>query len=146
MASLEHYLATTYRPRRPVPPVRVGTSADRAGRRRSRSTWPWRRTTPSGVPSWCEPIAAPTGACEIAAARPVVGDGGDYDPERQPVSGAEPGTDGYLRFRREWSVGDELVVEFPLRPRVVRASDDIDGVRGCVAFESGPARVLRRGP
>jgi uncharacterized protein len=52
--------------------------------------------------------------------------------------GAEPGADGYLRLRREWSAGDELVVEFPLRPRVVRASDDIDGARGCVAFERGP--------
>jgi DUF1680 family protein len=51
---------------------------------------------------------------------------------------AEPGGDGYLRLRREWSAGDELVVEFPLRPRVVRASDDIDGARGCVAFERGP--------
>ncbi len=30
------------------------------------------------------------------------------------------------------------MVEFPLRPRVVRASDDIDGARGCVAFERGP--------
>jgi DUF1680 family protein len=52
--------------------------------------------------------------------------------------GGEPGADGYLRFQREWSVGDELVVEFPLRPRVVRASDDVDGARGCVAFERGP--------
>ena len=30
------------------------------------------------------------------------------------------------------------MVEFPLRPRVVQASDDIDGARGCVAFERGP--------
>jgi len=52
--------------------------------------------------------------------------------------GGEPGADGYLRLRREWSGGDELAVEFPLRPRVVRASDDIDGARGCVAFERGP--------
>jgi hypothetical protein len=52
--------------------------------------------------------------------------------------GGEPGTDGYLRFRREWSVGDELVLELPLRPRVVRASDEVDGARGCVAFERGP--------
>jgi uncharacterized protein len=52
--------------------------------------------------------------------------------------GGEPGADGYLRLRREWSGGDELMVEFPLRPRVVRASDDIDGARGCVAFERGP--------
>jgi DUF1680 family protein len=52
--------------------------------------------------------------------------------------GGGPGPDGYLRLRREWSAGDELVVEFPLRPRVVRASDDIDGARGCVAFERGP--------
>jgi DUF1680 family protein len=52
--------------------------------------------------------------------------------------GGEPGDDGYMRLRREWSAGDEIVVEFALRPRVVRASDDVDGARGCVAFERGP--------
>jgi DUF1680 family protein len=35
-------------------------------------------------------------------------------------------------------VGDELVIEFPMRPRVVRASDNVDSVRGCVAYERGP--------
>jgi DUF1680 family protein len=58
--------------------------------------------------------------------------------------GGEPGTDGYLRFRREWSVGDELVLEFPLRPRVVRASDEVDGARGCVAFERGRSCTASR--
>ena len=42
-------------------------------------------------------------------------------------------------------VGDELVVEFPLGPRVVRASDDIDGVSRLRGIREGPARVLRRG-
>jgi DUF1680 family protein len=33
---------------------------------------------------------------------------------------------------------DELVLELPMAPRLVRASDDVDSVRGCVAYERGP--------
>ena len=34
-------------------------------------------------------------------------------------SAVEPGEGGYLRLRREWSAGDEVVLELPLRPRAV---------------------------
>ena len=69
------------------------------------------------VPSWAGEVAATLNG----------------KPER-----SDPGPDGYYRLRREWTAGDELVIEFPLRPRVVRASQEVDAVRGCVAFERGP--------
>ncbi len=43
-----------------------------------------------------------------------------------------------LWLSREWSVGDEYVIEFAMRPRLVRAAEEVDGARGCVAFERGP--------
>jgi hypothetical protein len=81
--------------------------------------------------------ASPTASREIALRVPSWTTGATTTLNGH-IIGGEPGADGYLRFQREWSVGDELVVEFPLRPRVVRASDDIDDARGCVAFERGP--------
>ena len=47
-------------------------------------------------------------------------------------------TKGYLRLRHDWSVGDEIVLELPLRPRAVEAAGEIDGSRNCVAYERGP--------
>ena len=82
-------------------------------------------------------VAAPSGPCEIAARVPSWADGVTTTLNGRSVNG-RLGTDGYLRWEREWSVGDELVLEFPMAPRLVRASDDIDSVRGCVAYERGP--------
>ena len=82
-------------------------------------------------------IAVPAGACEVAVRVPSWASAASATLNDKPVANG-PGADGYCRFRREWSAGDELVIEFPMRPRVVRGSDDIDAIRGCVAFERGP--------
>ncbi|MGC8627531.1 MAG: glycoside hydrolase family 127 protein [Acidimicrobiales bacterium] len=50
----------------------------------------------------------------------------------------EPGKIGYITLRRGWRAGDELVMSFPLRTRVVRADPRIEDANGCVAFERGP--------
>lgn len=54
------------------------------------------------------------------------------------ATGAGPAADGYLHLHRRWAVGDEVVLDLPLRPRTVTGSPRVDAVRGCVAFERGP--------
>jgi uncharacterized protein len=51
---------------------------------------------------------------------------------------SDPGEDRYLRVRRSWAAGDELIIEFPLRIRTIHPDSRIDAVRSCVAFERGP--------
>ncbi|MFC5910024.1 glycoside hydrolase family 127 protein [Streptacidiphilus monticola] len=46
--------------------------------------------------------------------------------------------DGWLRITRSWSVGDEVVLDLDLTPRLVAADPRVDAVRGCVAIERGP--------
>ena len=41
-------------------------------------------------------------------------------------------------LRRYWAVGDEVVLELPVRARRTTPDDRIDSVRGCVAIERGP--------
>jgi hypothetical protein len=82
-------------------------------------------------------VAAPSGAVEVAARVPSWASTVVSTLNARPVS-LEPGNDGYLRLSREWSVGDEFVIEFPMRSRLVRAANEVDGARGCVAFERGP--------
>jgi DUF1680 family protein len=57
----------------------------------------------------------------------------------------EPDEKGYLRLRKEWSPGDEVVLELPLRPRAVAAAEEVDAARGCVAFERGPLAYCLEG-
>ncbi|MGW1344624.1 glycoside hydrolase family 127 protein [Kribbella sp. NPDC002412] len=46
------------------------------------------------------------------------------------------GAEGPLR--RRWAVGDQVVLELPVRARRTVPDDRIDSVRGCVAIERGP--------
>ena len=50
----------------------------------------------------------------------------------------EPSRDGYLRLRRNWTAADEVVLRLPVQPHAVSAREEVDAVRGCVAFERGP--------
>jgi DUF1680 family protein len=72
------------------------------------------------VPGWAE---ATTGA--VVAAELSTG----------PVP-LEPGR--LWRTSRSWQRGDQIVMDIPLRTRVVHPHPRIDAVRGCVAFEHGP--------
>ena len=45
---------------------------------------------------------------------------------------------GYVRLRRTWRRGDEVVLELDMTPRLVAPHPRIDAVRGCLAIERGP--------
>jgi len=51
----------------------------------------------------------------------------------------EPVTDGgYLRLTRVWAEDTTVVLDLPMRVRLVRAHPRVDAVRGCVALMRGP--------
>ena len=80
---------------------------------------------------------APSDVQDISLRLPTWADGASCTLNDQPVP-VEPLEKGYLRLRREWSPGDEVTLQLPLRARVVTPSSAIDAVRGCVAYERGP--------
>jgi uncharacterized protein len=55
---------------------------------------------------------------------------------REPSPAPEPGE--YLRLHRQWNSGDAVTLTLPMLPRLTRADDRIDAVRGCAAIERGP--------
>jgi DUF1680 family protein len=81
--------------------------------------------------------AAPSGPVEVALRLPMWADGAVCALNGRPLNTASS-AEGYLRLRREWSVGDEIVLELPLRARAVKGAREIDATRDCVAFERGP--------
>jgi uncharacterized protein len=82
-------------------------------------------------------LAGPSAQVEIAVRQPGWAGSGELRLNGALLP-AEPDSRGYLRVRRRWLPGDELIVEFPLRVRPVRADPRVDAVRGCVAYERGP--------
>ncbi len=46
--------------------------------------------------------------------------------------------DGYINIERKWKKGDEVVIDFEMEPRTVRANNKVTADRGMVAFERGP--------
>jgi uncharacterized protein len=136
MASLEHYLATTSDRGVQLHQYASGRVLAELGARGSLDL-AVETDYPFGGTLVVRAVAAPNGPCEIAARVPSWAQGVTTTLNGRSVNG-RLGTDGYLRWEREWSVGDELVLEFPMAPRLVRPDDDIDSVRGCVAYERGP--------
>ncbi len=136
MASLEHYLATTTTAGIQLHQFASGRLRSELGPRGSleisvETGYPFAGTIALRA------IEVPDGPCELAARAPAwAGDASATLNDR--AIDCTPGPDGYFRFGREWSVGDELVIELPMKPRAVRPGHDIDSVRGCVAFERGP--------
>ncbi len=136
MASLEHYLATTTDEGIQVHQYASGKFRADLGARGPLEL-AVETDYPFGGTVSLRAVAVPSGICEVAVRVPSWADGTTATLNGRRVSSqAEPGA--YLRCRREWSVGDELVVDLPMRPRAVRASDNVDSVRGCVAYERGP--------
>ena len=45
---------------------------------------------------------------------------------------------GYLELDREWTVGNRIVIDLPVAPRITAGDPRIDGIRDCVAIEYGP--------
>ncbi len=136
LASLEHYVATQtaegvqlhqYLPGR----IRVERGGAGAFELVVTTGYPFEGTVAIRV------VAAPTDSQEIALRVPTWAGDARCTLKRRPVTVA-PCEKGYLRLRQEWSVGDEIVLELPLRARAVGAANEIDAVRGCVALERGP--------
>jgi len=82
-------------------------------------------------------LAAPGHSQEIALRVPSWADEVSCSLNSYPLV-TEPYKNGYLRLRREWSAGDEIVLELPLKVRTIAPASEIDAVRGCVAYERGP--------
>ena len=136
MASLEHYLATASDDGIQVHQYASGRVRSELGRRGALEL-DVSTDYPFGGTVALRAIATPAGTCEVAVRVPSwAGEAVATLNGRAVANG--PGADAYWRFKREWSAGDELVVEFPMRPRVVVASGEVDAIRGCVAFERGP--------
>jgi len=57
---------------------------------------------------------------------------------RQTLLDGERVDPGYVRLSREWRVGDRVVLELDLAPRIVFPHPRIDAIRGCAAIERGP--------
>jgi hypothetical protein len=136
LASLEHYVAT-----RTVDGLQVHQYLTSRIRAEQGSAGALELVVDTGYPFdgtvSMRVMAAATDSREIALRVPTWA--GDV---RCTLNGrrvtVEPCEKGYLRIRREWSVADEIVLELPMRVRTVGAANEIDAVRGCVAFERGP--------
>jgi DUF1680 family protein len=74
---------------------------------------------------------APTTPVEIAFRVPAWATGATLD-------GAAVTAGDYARVSRTYRDGDELVLDLPMAPRLTRADERVDAVRGCVAIERGP--------
>jgi DUF1680 family protein len=55
----------------------------------------------------------------------------------EPVSSTRSAM-GYLELDREWTVGNRIVLELPVAPRITAGNPRVDGIRDCVAIEYGP--------
>lgn len=140
LASLEHYLASTdaqgLRVHQYVSGRYAGDLGDGATVAvRARTDYPWHGTvaftveeTPDDGRPWTLTLRIPQWAREFRVRCGEL----TYDPADAPV------TDGWLRLERRWALGDEVVLELGLEPRLTAADPRVDAVRGCVAIERGP--------
>jgi uncharacterized protein len=136
LASLEHYLATATEDGIQVHQYASGRVRSELGPGGAFEL-AVRTDYPFGGTVALRAVAVPSGPSEVAVRIPSWAGEAPGTLNGKPA-GSGPGPDGYYRLRREWSVGDELVIELSMRPRVVGASGALDAVRGCVAFERGP--------
>jgi DUF1680 family protein len=74
---------------------------------------------------------APDGEATLALRIPAWADGATVDGERVAVG-------EYARVTRRFAVGDAVVLDLPLAPRLTTADPRVDAVRGSVAIERGP--------
>ena len=98
-------------------------------RLRVSTAYPWEETASIAVDSaheWTLALRVP-GWCRDASLS-VAG---------EPVA-VTPDDDGYVRVRRAWRPGMEVVLTLPMPPRVLAAHPRVDAVRGCVVWARGP--------
>ncbi|MQA86312.1 MAG: glycoside hydrolase family 127 protein [Streptosporangiales bacterium] len=131
LSSLHHYLVTSDETGLQLHQYAAGTVDAELVSLRVDTDYPWSGrveiavlATPEGpwtlslrVPAWC-------GRVEVA------------------VNGSRPGDEPrpgeYVRLRRPWRAGDQVVLDMAMPPRVTVPDRRIDAVRGCVAIERGP--------
>jgi uncharacterized protein len=130
LASLEHYTSTRSGDGVQVHQYMTGRISDGAFELEVETGYPYEGAVALRV------TAAPGGARQVALRVPSWAAGASCTVNGRAAE-AEP-DGGYLGLERDWQVGDEIVLELPLRARVVDAAHEIDAVRGCVAFERGP--------
>jgi len=139
LASLEHYLVTTSSSGVQVHQYFSGTI--RLADEEVAGAGPFELAAwtdyPHGGTFTLRVVDAPRTAVEIALRIPSYASSVSLALGGRPLD-IEPDDQGYARIRRSWRTGDELVLTIPLRPRAIYASDQLDGARGCVAFERGP--------
>ena len=133
VASLNGYVATSDDSGLQLHLLTAGeVTADLPGgpvRLRVSTAYPWEETTSIAVDSeheWTLALRVP-GWCRNASLS-VAGD---------PVA-VSPDADGYVRVRRAWRPGTEVLLTLPMPPRVLAAHPRVDAVRGCVVWARGP--------
>jgi uncharacterized protein len=90
-----------------------------------RTAFPWEgsvevEVTRSAGEAWCLGLRIPSWATEATVDGVTV----------------EPGT--YIRLARSWRVGDRVVLDLKVTPRLTAPHPRLDAVRGCLAIERGP--------
>jgi uncharacterized protein len=133
VASLNGYVATSDDSGLQLHLLTAGeVTADLPGgpaRLRVSTAYPWEETTAIAVDSeheWTLALRVPAWCREARLS--VAGD---------PVA-VSPDADGYVRVRRAWRPGTEVLLTLPMPPRVLAAHHRVDAVRGCVAWARGP--------
>lgn len=134
LASLEHYVLlssdTEVRIHQYIPGTYAATVGSGEASVRVETEYPWEGQIRIVAES------APGGEFSLALRVPHWAGGASLQVNGEPVSIAPQ--EGWLRVAREWSAGDELVLDLPLDVRFTRADPRVDADRGCVALERGP--------
>jgi uncharacterized protein len=135
LSSLEHYFVTRsgdglqlhqYAPMR----IRTTTTAGQPVELDIATEYPWEGTVEIAVRAATQPWTLTLRIPGWAIGARVTING------REPSSAPEPGE--YLYLHRRWNSGDVVTLTLPMPPRLTRADDRIDAVRGCAAIERGP--------
>jgi DUF1680 family protein len=134
LASLEHYVVLSSAERvlvhQYIPGVYRASVGDGEASLRLETEYPWQGRVRIAVES------APGGRWGLSARVPHWAEGTSGAVNGEPVQAAVQ--DGWLTVEREWSAGDELVLDVPLEVRFTRADPRVDADRGAVALERGP--------
>lgn len=134
LSSLEHYFVTRSAEGLQLhqyAPMRIRTTAVGQPVELDVATdYPWEGTVEIAVRAAAAPWTLALRIPSWAAGARVTING------HEPSPAPEPGD--YLRLHRRWKSGDVLTLTLPMLPRLTRADDRIDAVRGCAAIERGP--------
>jgi DUF1680 family protein len=134
LASLEHYVVLSSPDEVRVHQYITGTYAAAVAAGLARlgveTEYPWEGRVRVVVDS------TPGGVWGLGLRIPHWADGSTLTVNGEQVT-ARP-RDGWLTLTRQWSAGDELVLDLPLDVRFTWADSRVDATRGAVALERGP--------